>query len=669
MLFFLIASVSTLGFAQDQAGSLTNSEQNPTPASAPVDGINNSPQNVAQAPSVVTAEPLTNAEQSPTPEPVDGTNNSLQNVAQAPSVATTEALSNAEQNQAPAVPPASAPVEGMNNSGQNPTPTPSVVTAETVTNSEQNSIPAPVSAALDESTTPKNILTQSTDTTKNTMALESRLFVLKYVKPKDVIDSVKKVLSERGGVETFDLPNKDSTSIYVHDFPDQLAKVEKLLQDLDVPVAPIKVTVNFSNASLLDVLRSLSDDTHINIIAGKDVTGSVTVHLVDVPLERALNSILISNGYTYVKEDNVWRVIPIASTAKVEEEVLTTQVFVLKYANAEDLKEPLGKLISKNGLIQVFSHSKDPSDKSKARSNKIIIRDNPEVLSNISSVIQDLDKESSQVLIEAKFINVQLDNSDEHGVDWAINASLNGSVAPTTFPLYNTYTNGHLIPKASATDTNFNPKAMFPYATNSNFTFGSLDFSKTQAVLQMLEKTKKTQVISAPRVSTMDGEEAMINVGKNYPIPTYEHSSQTGVEYISGYQEEKVGIILRVTPYLVGENRIMLNLHPEVSDIFGFVGPNNERPVVSISEVSTNVSVVDGGTIIIGGMIRQEVDNVDSHVPLLGSIPFFGAPFHYKSKVTSKTELLIFLTPHIISKDSEKLDSSKRPLNVEEESL
>jgi len=437
--------------------------------------------------------------------------------------------------------------------------------------------------------------------------------------------------------------------------PQRMQAIEKSLMDYDMPVtSPEKVTVNFSNAPLLDVLRSLSEDTHINIIAGKDVAGTVTVHLVDVPLEEALDSILLSNGYTYVRENDILRVLSTSEADKEETTKMETQVFTLKYANADDLKPSLEKLISKDGLIQVLARTSAKNNKS--RPNTIIIRDKPEIVTSIAKVIASLDKEPHQVLIEAKFLNVQLDNTDKRGIDWTIIAALQGSKAPTTFPLPNKKSswdpkNG-MTPSHSPTATDFAANALFPYAVKGDFTFGSLDFTQTQAVLRMIETKTKVKLISAPRLAVMDGEEALINIGENYPIPLYEHSKDTGLLYVSGYQETKIGIILRVTPYYQEDgDKIMLDLHPEVSEITGYVGPNNERPITSTKEVDTTVTIANGNTIIIGGLMKEETTYNNNQVPFLGNVPFIGSLFRYKGKVVSKTELLIFLSPHIIDKE------------------
>lgn len=503
--------------------------------------------------------------------------------------------------------------------------------------------------------------------------LGSRLFVLKHLKAQDALGAIQKILSDKGRVEQFDLPGRPATSVFVQDAPDRLDAIEKLLASLDAPLPSVNVTINYSNAPLLDVLRSLSEDTKINIIAGKDVSGSVTVHLVDVPLEKALDAILLSNGYTYITGDNLLRIIPLSEVPKKEEKPpeLLTQVIDLHYVNGEDLKAPLEKLLSKEGMIQVFSQTSTTVANAKARANIIIVKDTQEVLKNISDVIRSLDKESPQILIEAKFLSIELGTTDQRGIDWAINVALSGSKVPVTFPFYNGSNDGRIIPLASeSTDTTTTTDAtstryLFPASSSGDFSFGALDAQSTKAVLNLLQQENKTKVISSPRVSAMNGEEAMINVGQNFPIPMYQTSSETGTQYISGYQEIKIGIILKVTPNLIGGNRILLNLHPEISAIDGYVGPNNERPITATKEVTTSVSVMDGGTIIIGGLIKDEETLYESHVPFLGKVPVLGSVFSNKNKKMSKTELVIFLTPHIISKDKEMLTYAPEQQSIE----
>ncbi len=285
----------------------------------------------------------------------------------------------------------------------------------------------------------------------------------------------------------------------------------------------------------------------------------------------------------------------------------------------------------------------------------MVVRDTPQVINTIAGIIDEIDIEPRQIIIEARLVEVVLDDDNASGVDWLIRATLSGSSIPSTLPFIDkrgTYDDhGDYIPKPDMAggSTGFASGSLFPYSASGDFTFGRISFADFQAVLELLDEKDKSNLLSAPHIATLEGEEASIVVGTNIPIPIYERNEETGSMEITGYEEKETGIVLRVTPHIVGVQKIMLRLHPEVSELTGqFVGPNNERPITSSREAETTITVRDGDTVIMAGLIRENIVEQDHKVPLLGYIPFLGAPFRYKSSTVDRTELIIFVTPRII---------------------
>jgi len=385
----------------------------------------------------------------------------------------------------------------------------------------------------------------------------------------------------------------------------------------------IKINLNFTDVPLSELLNTLTKIADINIVGGEGLTQKVTMYLKDISLEQALDSVLHSAGYTYIKEGKILRVVPL------REGYLVTKVFALKFVSAEQIKGALSGLMSERGIIKSFSKFSEEK-----YTNTLIVKDTPEVIENITMLIEKLDKKARQVMIEAQFVQVDLDTTNKLGIDWVLKASFKGASGPTTFPVGKT---GQRLPEK--------PEIT---ATEGEITLGQISFEQFTATLEALDTKTKINVISNPRIAARENEEAVITVGDRVPIPTYERMQQTGLMEVTGYQEEKIGVVLKVVPIINDDNSITMRIKPEVSEITGSTGPNNERPIVSTKEISTTLTIGDGKTIVLGGLKSRTATKNDNKVPFLGDIPFVGRLFNYRSDVLKNSELLIFLTPHII---------------------
>jgi type IV pilus assembly protein PilQ len=414
---------------------------------------------------------------------------------------------------------------------------------------------------------------------------------------------------------------------------------------------PGNVTMDFKDADINNVLRILSYKSGMNIVAGKDVTGLITIRLTDVPWEKALDVILRTYGYTYEREGNIIRV---TTTANLENEELITEVFSLNYANAKDVPEAIKEMLSSRGKVKFDE-----------RANLVIVTDIATNIYKIKQVIEKLDKRTQQVNIEAKIIETSLDKDDKLGINWTTQVTARMAARPTTFPFGRQDGGGEYFPvgdtSGSATSTvgKILPSNLtaFPMALPANFTFGTLDFTSFQAVLQILKSKTNTKIISNPRVTTLDNKEAKITVATTYNIPTYERNSSTGNYEITGYQEKELGIILSVTPQINPEGYIVVKLDPEVSafsqwDTFTTSGGTIQAPRYTIRKASTQVMVKDGDTIVIGGLIRESETDTVVKVPILGDIPVLSLLFKKKEKTVETTDLLFFITVNLVKAES-----------------
>ncbi len=463
-----------------------------------------------------------------------------------------------------------------------------------------------------------------------------------------------------------------------------------------------KITLDFKEVDIQSVLRILAEKGGVNIVSGKDVAGPVTIKLIDISWEKALDVILQTYGYGYERiSDKVLMVSTLSKIAegkKAQLEALTqqkkaiaeaaeaestdTEIFSPNFLNAEDIKKSIEGFITKRGKITIES-----------RTNTIIVSDTKSNLKEIEKMVKSLDRITPQVAIEAKIIETTLGSADKLGIDWTIKATASGAARPITAPFINKWSDSKYYPIPTHTvTTDFiqdktQPKvpqpdgtydwpyikqntitsdfpyrgsatypgdlkfSSFPGATADQFTFGTLDFSQFSAVLEILKSRADTKIISNPRITTVNNQEAKILVGSIVPIPLYQFSEQTGVRMVSGYQDQKIGIELVVTPEINERDYVTLKVKPSVDEITSFTGPNNERPIISTRSAEAKVMIKDGQTLAMGGLISEKKIKSRKKVPILGDLPLLGSLFSKKEDTVDKTDLLIFITPHIIKQN------------------
>lgn len=400
-------------------------------------------------------------------------------------------------------------------------------------------------------------------------------------------------------------------------------------------------SLEFREVDIKDVLRQLATQYNLNIVFSESVKGFVTVHLGNVSIDQALDSIITVNGFAYTKKENVYKV---TSQAEAQREGRQTKLFKLNNAEAAVIKDTLQKVLSSDGSIEAD-----------ARSNSIVITDSPFVLAKIESMIVSLDGITPQVLIEAKIVETSLTRTEKLGIDWSTTITATGSSRPITFPFSSKSQSKYYPVVEDATGAN-----TFATATADDFTFGTLDFTGVQAVFDMLKSRQKTHLVANPRIVTLNNRNATINVGKVLSQPTYERNSTTGKLEITGWQSYNVGVSLDVTPQISPDGHVKLKLKPEVSSLIGYASTRDgvsEGPITSSRSAQTEVLLKDGQTVVIGGLVKDESTEIESKIPLLGDIPVLGWLFKKKtvgsdSNPTEKTDLLIFVTARII-KDGE----------------
>lgn len=368
--------------------------------------------------------------------------------------------------------------------------------------------------------------------------------------------------------------------------------------------------MNVEEADVRAVLRSISEFSGMNIVAGSEVKGTVTVLLHDVPWREALDNILKMNDFVATEQSGIIRVATHKDfEAARKTENLQTTIYQIKYARADKLQLVVAKLLTDRGKAQAD-----------IRANALIVTDIPLVISSMDSIVQTLDKPTAQVLIEAKFVEVDVNTKAELGVNWSVGNLGN--------PLANTRA-------GASVDAAVNSPA-------GSFTFGKLENGvDISAKISALEDDRKAEILSQPSVLINDNEEARILSGKKIPINVLDQAGNLVTQFFD------VAVRLTVTPHINPDKDVLMALNPEVSDLSGEATVAGGI-IILTSEVNTTLMVKDGETVVIGGVIRSKDGKLERKVPLLHAIPLFGRLFSYSAKTTDKTEILVFVTPHVI---------------------
>lgn len=444
------------------------------------------------------------------------------------------------------------------------------------------------------------------------------------------------------------------------------------------PVQPGNVTVNFKGADIRTVLAYLSEVSGVDIVPAPDVKGVVDLKLTNKPWKVALDIIVRNYGFAYDREGDIIRVITLD---KLKQEDVTTQAFYLNYAKAKDVHASVKDIVGDRGKVMYDE-----------RTNTIIVTEIPTKIYQVGKVIERLDKRTPQVLIEARVIETVLDDTEKLGIDWNVKVSISGAKRPTTLPFENfriipgqatkffpqvqttsnssvAQTSGGATTTTATTESDFpsddsNP-ATFPFAAKDQFTFGTLDFSQFTAVLEMIKSRANTDIVSNPRIATLNNMEAVINVGQTLNMPKYERNSTTGKMEITGYDPKLLGIILKVTPHINDVGDIVIDLNPQISDLLRYDTLDRASgvvaPVFSQREAKTQIMVKDGDTIFIGGLIKENDVKGKKKLPiagdLFGDIPYFGLLFQKNETTKQKVELIFFMTVYVMQPGQEVKDA------------
>ena len=390
-----------------------------------------------------------------------------------------------------------------------------------------------------------------------------------------------------------------------------------------------RVSLNFQGAKLVNVVRMLVSQDNYNLIMGEEVQGEVTMNLNDVSLETALDGILHVNNYEWFMQDNIIVVQPMTTKQTMSGELMT-RMFRLNYTTGTMISEAVKEVLTPRGKIKALSSTAstnvEPGEK-----DILMVTDMPTNFALIEGVIRSLDIQTEQINIAVKFIETTLRHDEIIGVDWDMRESMSliNSGADTS----NSFDLGYLM------------------MGDQTMNFATLSKPVVSAILSLLANDGSTKLLQEPQVTTMNNSPANILVGTTIPllVPQGEGSVFGTNPYT--YEDQHVNVSLDVLPRVNQEKIISMKIDAVVQAIIGFVG-KDQRPMISTRSTNTSVRVKHGETLLIGGLIFDTDQEIVSKVPLLGDIPLIKYLFRSSNKNREQRELLIFITPTVISNDT-----------------
>ncbi len=421
-----------------------------------------------------------------------------------------------------------------------------------------------------------------------------------------------------------------------------------------------KLSLNFQNIEVRALLQVIADFTNFNVVTSDTVTGTVTLRLKDVPWDQALDIIMQAKGLGKRMTGNVMLVAPKDELAAKEKadleaksqvsalEPLRTQSFQLNYAKAEDVAKGLsGEGSGGGGGGKNRSILSDRGSViSESRTNQLFVSDIPSKLEEVQSLIAKIDIPVRQVLIEARVVeaddkfgrslgarlgysNAPISGRSNIGGNYDAIGAQTGQITETV-----DFSNTRFV-NLPATGQGGNEPASFALSL-----FGSAANRFLNLEISALEADGRGKVVSSPRIVTADQIKAVIKQGTRIPFQKATSSGATAVEFLDAVLK------LEVTPHITPDGSVILDVEV-TKDSVGTVTPAGAS--VNTKAVKTQVLVENGGTVVIGG-IYEQVDRTDVvKVPFLGDLPVLGNLFKTTTLTVNKTELLIFLTPKIIS--------------------
>jgi len=412
-----------------------------------------------------------------------------------------------------------------------------------------------------------------------------------------------------------------------------------------------KVSIDFREMPIDDAIRIMAEQADVDIVKSPKVTGTVTATLTDVPLAEALSNILAAHGWGYVASKNMIRIVPAAEIIQ-EAEKRVSKIYRITYADVAEVASALDKFKSKQGVVSF----------NKSTSN-IIVTDTESKIKAIDTFIEEIDRITPQILVEARIYDITTKDKLDLGIECQAGR----------YTVYDSTDGITTIGENPTKDHDPFITGIFTGATGkTSGTSGALRLGWLNAgididtILKVQQNIINAKLLANPRILVLDNESALIKIISEIPYQELTESSMGGTIGTTSFKE--VGVELEVTPHLTRDEMIRLDLKPifsvKVADVtFKSSGLEYPQPIVDRREANTTLLIKDGQTVVLGGLRKREATKQINKIPLLGDLPLVGILFRFEGEDTVTSELVVFVTPKIV-KEPTLSETEKRAYEV-----
>ena len=391
-----------------------------------------------------------------------------------------------------------------------------------------------------------------------------------------------------------------------------------------------RISMTMKDADLADVMDMISREQRVNVFVSTDTDETVSFSLYDMAVPDAIHAIANAAGFAVEHYDGNYFVVDRDDAGKYEPDALTkVSAFGLQYVEVDEMQALLEPYLSEYGEITVFT------DK-----DMFLVEDTPGFLRRIDALVKRIDQPPTQILIEARILEVTLTDDDSYGIDWIKFFDSDGGVG------------------------DFGTQGLSdPTSSGLFFDYIGPDYG---AVLNALTSQGRVRTLSTPKLLAVEGQESSVIIGdrRGYSVVTTVNQVTTeSIEFLES------GVILRVTPAVDDDGNIMMDVHPEVST--GIIDPLTGIPSQTTTEVTTRMIVPDGETIFVGGLIKRRIEESKQGVPVISKVPLVGRLFSSRQQIDTNTETVVLITPTVVGEATRAMDreAKERIRELEAEQL